>query len=225
VIYYQKALDLIKRGELVLDVGGARQPFKRANYVIDIIPFEERDRWNDPRPDIREHFAKETWLSFDICDHSKPWPFKDKMFDFCVCGQTLEDLRDPIYVCEEMSRVAKRGFIEVPSRFYEQTYGLEYPGLCGASHHRWIIECINGKLIFVFKDARIHKFRKYQIRKPWFNFAVPVKLNPAYSVIYIEWHDKIIATECIEKSLNPVDFLMHSVELAKYIGSDLWVRG
>jgi len=42
-----------------------------------------------------------------------------KEVDFVSCSHVLEDLRDPIRVCEEIVRVGKRGYIEVPSKTAE----------------------------------------------------------------------------------------------------------
>ncbi len=58
----------------------------------------------------------------DICDH-EPYPFGDQEFDFVICSQTLEDVRDPIWVCSEINRIGKAGYIEVPSRLEEQSWG------------------------------------------------------------------------------------------------------
>ena len=57
-----------------------------------------------------------------------------------ICSHTLEDLRDPLWVCAELVRVAKAGYVEVPSRAAEQSRGWEHPRIAGLSHHRWLIE-------------------------------------------------------------------------------------
>ena len=56
-----------------------------------------------------------------------------------ICSHTLEDVRDPIWVCSEIQRVAKAGYIEVPSRLEEQSYGFQGPWV-GWGHHHWLIE-------------------------------------------------------------------------------------
>ena len=58
--------------------------------------------------------AEETWVIHDMCAR-EPWPFADDFFDFSLCVTTLEDIRDPIWACQELSRVSKAGYVEVPT--------------------------------------------------------------------------------------------------------------
>jgi hypothetical protein len=134
---------------LVLDVGGGARPFPRADWVIDLVAYDERGRYGDPPDPATERFGPDTWVTRDICAR-QPWPFADRQFDFAVCSHTLEDVRDPIYVCDELTRVARAGYIEVPSRLEEQSYGFQGPWT-GWAHHRWLIDCDSDGLTFVFK--------------------------------------------------------------------------
>src|SRR5918999_1567202 len=87
--------------DLVLDVGGWAKPFPRADWVIDLMPYETRGLYDYEPDPARERFRTETWVQRDICDR-EPWPFAEDQFDFAVCSQTLEDIRDPVWVCSEM---------------------------------------------------------------------------------------------------------------------------
>jgi hypothetical protein len=135
-----RILASLAAGDLVLDVGGGWEPFPQATHVLDILDF---------RPGSRA--TPETWVQRDMCDR-EPWPFGDRQFDFAICSHTLEDVRDPIHVCRELSRVAKRGYVEVPSRLMEQAYGIQGPWV-GYGHHHWLIDLTApGELEFVFKS-------------------------------------------------------------------------
>lgn len=144
----------ISAESLVLDVGGGVAPFGRADWVIDYIPFSEV-RFDKIKYDTSLRLTKETYVQHDICSR-EPWPFKNKQFDYCICSHTLEDIRDPLWVCSEIIRVSKAGYIEVPSRLYETTFGVEMKGLAGNSHHHWVIDIIDDTLRFTFKHAQIH---------------------------------------------------------------------
>lgn len=139
---------------VVLDVGGAVAPFARADYIIDIVPLEEVS-WEQTRGEGTSRLTKETYVQHDICSR-EPWPFADNQFDYVFCSHVLEDIRDPLWVCSEMVRVSKAGYIEVPSRLYEMTFNLEAKNLSGACHHRWLIDVHESKLRFTFKHFYIH---------------------------------------------------------------------
>ena len=139
--------------DLVLDVGAWIQPFTRADWVIDVMPYETRGRHGKQGPEP-ERFSADTWVVRDICDH-EPWPFEDRQFDFAVCTHTLEDVRDPVWVCHELQRIAKAGYIEVPSRLEEHTYGFQGPWV-GWGHHRWLCDVSDSRIDFVMKHHVIH---------------------------------------------------------------------
>lgn len=138
---------------LVLDVGGWGSPWARADWVIDLMPYETRGLYGSSDP-AAERFSAETWVERDICDH-EPWPFTDDQFDFAVCSHTLEDVRDPIRVCAELNRVARAGYLEVPSRLEEQSWGV-VGGHVGWSHHRWLVDLGPAGVDFVAKPHAIH---------------------------------------------------------------------
>jgi hypothetical protein len=141
---------------LVLDVGGYIKPWARADWVIDIMPFESCGPFGTLGNGTRR-FTSETWVQRDICEHT-PWPFDDGQFDFATCSHTLEDVRDPIWVCHELNRVAKAGYIEVPSRLEEQSYGFQGPW-AGWGHHHWMADVTDGGIEFVFKHHVLHNRR------------------------------------------------------------------
>jgi hypothetical protein len=102
-----------------------------------------------------ERFSKDTWITRDLCAR-EPFPFKDKEIDFVFCSHTLEDIRDPIFVCSEIVRVGKRGYIEVPSWIAECSLGTESPSYAGWCHHRWIVEINGSELEFMLKPHQMH---------------------------------------------------------------------
>jgi hypothetical protein len=136
--------------DLVLDVGGWAKPFPRADWVLDVMPFDTRGLYGRIG-DAPERFTRERWVQRDVCAR-EPWPFADGEFAFAVCSHTLEDLRDPVWVCSEMERVARAGYIEVPSRLEEQSLGVHGPWV-GWSHHRWLVDIGRDGVEFVFKSG------------------------------------------------------------------------
>jgi hypothetical protein len=139
--------------DVVLDIGGWGRPFTRADWVMDLMPYETRGLYGRDG-DGSERFSAGTWIQRDICDRA-PFPFSDDEIDFAICSHTLEDVRDPIWVCSELARVARAGYIEVPSRLEEQSLGFQGPWV-GWGHHHWLIEVDRERIEFVFKHHVLH---------------------------------------------------------------------
>ncbi len=190
----QVLLDSVSPSDVVLDIGGWASPFNRANFVMDAQPFETRGfyrTFGGPafQGPADEHFTKDTWICRDICDH-EPYPFADKSIDLVICSHTLEDVRDPVWVCREMNRIAKRGYIETPSRVAESCRGWETPKLAGLSHHRWFVETDGTRVIFAMKPHRIHSHWRFSLPRGYLT-----RLTPEEKVIWLFWDGHLEANE------------------------------
>ncbi len=182
----QRLLQIIQPGWKVLDIGGWACPFNRATHVMDAERFETRGYYakiGKPafQGPAQEHFTAATWIQRDICGR-EPYPFKDKELDFVTCSHTLEDIRDPLWVCSEMVRISRRGYVEIPSRLWETCRGTEHPRLAGLSHHRWLIEITGNHISFLPKYHMLH-------RSPRFNLpeAMLRTLTEEESITYLFW--------------------------------------
>ena len=153
--------------DTLLDIGAWNKPYWRADHVVDLLPYETRGLSGSIKGNqMRERFSKDTWTIWDISS-SRPLPFRDKQFDFVVCSHTLEDIRNPIQACHEIVRVGKRGYIEVPSRLWESTIGVESNRYTGFYHHRWLIDIVGDgadtEMVFHFKPHCIHESFRYHL--------------------------------------------------------------
>lgn len=150
----------------ILDIGGWFAPCRQATHMVDLMPFETmnvKGAYGNGELQIR----KENYFQLDLGAIDR-LPFADKQFDFVVCRHTLEDIKDPIWVCHEMMRIAKSGYIETPHRLYESTKGVERHWWCGHYHHRWLVEIQNQKIIFQFKPHNLHSHPAFSWRCfPW----------------------------------------------------------
>jgi hypothetical protein len=196
--------------DLVLDVGGWAHPFERADWVLDAQPYETRGLYGYDRAAAApaERFSEETWLQHDVCAR-EPWPFEDDRFAFAVCSHTLEDLRDPVWVCRELQRVARAGYVEVPSRLEEQSLGVEHPGArwAGWSHHRWLCDVLDGAIRFVHKPHFLHVGPEYHF-PPEFHAA----LTPEERVEQLWWTGGFEARETLFVEAEPLrEYLMEPV--------------
>lgn len=200
----------------IIDIGAASQPFKKADVAVDIVSYEKRSTSNCMERNIPEKFTKDTWYEIDLMK-DQTWPFKDKEFDLAVCSHTLEDLEKPEVAVREMNRIASKFYIEIPSRFAEQSEKLERPGLVGYSHHHWIVvptlETDGPKLTFYKKNLEVLNW--YSLNCPGFlamnknHLGVGVYMSANFSYEFVE------DTARLEK------FYQETVELSEKI-PDLW---
>lgn len=152
---------------LVLDVGGWAAPFNRADWQLDLMPYETRGAAADVGGPAWERFSARTWVQRDICART-PWPWPAGHFDFVVCAGTLAALRDPIWVCAELSRVARAGYVEVPTVEAELIFGAEGQGpWLGRQDHRWFCELSGGELVFTHKAASLAHDRTLRVLPRW----------------------------------------------------------
>ena len=192
-----RILALLTPTDIVLDIGGWAEPFNRANYVLDVMPYETRGIFGSigPKP---ECFSKDTWIVQDVCNKTG-LPFGDKEIAFVICSHVLEDIRDPIFLCSELVRVARRGYIEVPSRVRESIVGLEGRRYPGYYHHRWLVEIVGPKVIFRHKTALMAQSWKYHLPA---SYNRRVGEDERYS--YLFWEGEFEYEEVIKISMRQV---------------------
>jgi hypothetical protein len=114
---------------LVLDVGGGQAPHARADVVVDKYVADDFERGY-------------------ALDYSKPLvvgdgqalPFADGAFTYVITSHVLEHATDPVRFADELGRVAAAGFVQVPSRESELTFGWRF--------HPWLIDEEEGMLVF-----------------------------------------------------------------------------
>lgn len=162
--YKQKLIDLIVENPTwrILDVGGGEQPCIHATDVIDVYNWDPAERQGEIGDTMRAPLGQLNYIEHDI--NVTPWPnqdhtsiIPDKHYDLVICSNVLEDIRDPIAVCKEMSRVGKRGVIEIPTVLTEMNRNSddaltgydEYPGFY---HHRWFARWGDNRLEFLAKN-------------------------------------------------------------------------
>lgn len=156
---FGSAKDVLERigpEDRVLDLGGAVEVFPRADVVIDAQPWEARSPGQlagEP-----ERFTRDSWIVGDVCSPEVWSRFPDKSFDFILCSHLLEDVRDPVFICAQMIRVGRAGYIECPSRFRECARAQANDVHAGWNHHRWIVDVEGDRLVFTPKGHWVDLF-------------------------------------------------------------------
>lgn len=171
----------IGKNDKVLEIGPGHNPTYRANVIVEKFIDTNYHRCGDVK--VYDH---QTFIHAS----GEKLPFKDKEFDYVICNQVLEHVDEPISFIKELSRVAKRGYIETPSLIGEFLFPKE--------SHKWVILDINGKLVMHEKD-KMHGNYKNDYGELFLNY-LPYQSIP-YALLWLtdgdifinryEWEDTI----------------------------------
>ncbi len=125
----------INSNELVLDIGCGGWPFKRANHLADKFPDKTTHRVEALARDDRPFFEVDL----------ERLPFDNLGYDFVFCSHVLEHLDNPGQAIRELTRIGRRGYIEVPTRLSDILFNFtRLP-----NHHRWHGMVQGETLVFV----------------------------------------------------------------------------
>ncbi len=125
----------IKKNDRVLEVGSGHNPSFRSNVIVERFIDNNYHRCGDVKIFPHQEFVNA---------NGEDLPFKDKEFDYVICNQVLEHVDNPEKFINELTRVAKSGYIETPSLIGEYLFPKE--------SHKWVILEIDNKLVFYDKD-------------------------------------------------------------------------
>ena len=111
----------------------------------------------------------------------KKLPFKDKEFDFIIASHVIEHVEDISFFLNELARVGKQGYIEVPTKL-EDNLVFE-----NKKDHLW-------HLVFDDVNNKINISKKHQYFEPLLTVSAIKKLNNYFReslVIELIWKDSI----------------------------------
>lgn len=136
-LYQARQFDFgIKSSDKVLDMGSGHIPFPLATHLADIAL--ENHHYGRAGVPFKHVQGKPVFE----CDVENT-PFEDKEFDFVYCSHVLEHTKNPEKACEELMRIAKRGYIETPAKAKDI-----FLNSAKVSNHTLYLEVFNGCLIF-----------------------------------------------------------------------------
>jgi len=148
----------------ILDIGCGFTANQYANTIADIQDLS--NFYNDKK------FIRIT---------EKKLPFKDNEFDFVITSHVIEHVEDFQFFIHEIERIAKQGYIELPTRFADN---IVFENL---KDHIWW---------FKYDDELnlLKTSRKNQILEPYLSVSSAKKLESIFResfIIEIYWKDKI----------------------------------
>jgi SAM-dependent methyltransferase len=156
----------------VLEIGGGPTPFARSDILADRFIEDDTHR---AAPLVVDRLTV-------ACD-AHALPFLDDSFDYVFCSQILEHLEDPKLFCNEIARVAKKGYIETPNEIRERLFGWPF--------HRWIVDTDEDGLV-LRKNNVEQAFGLFFHRLQWENYEFSRFCSTAHDLLNIcyEWHGK-----------------------------------
>jgi hypothetical protein len=114
---------------LVADVGSGQAPNPRADLIVDKY--------------VVDDFERGSALVLDkplVVADGHALPFADQTFAYIIASHVLEHATDVVRFADELQRVAQAGFVQVPSRQAELTFGWPF--------HPWLIDRDDATLVF-----------------------------------------------------------------------------
>lgn len=203
----RRVCDHAGRARRVLAVGAAHGLLNAATHVLDTGPYLQGGRSLDPQNARRSLPA--TRVEMDLC--ATPWPFPDRYFEFSFCSHVLEDVRDPVTVLREISRVSRAGYIETPSRAREMFVAGRHPRLAawlgrkpvvGFPRHRWYVENVHGQFRFLAKTAETIASPEYVLTRG----ELGRELTEEESGLGVFWSDRIEGRELVFQDSREIGY-------------------
>ncbi len=148
----------------ILDIGCGYGANKYATTVSDIL-------------DLSNHYKDKSFVKIT----EKKLPFNDKEFDFVIASHVAEHVEDVSFFLDELARIGKKGYIEVPTRL-EDNLVFE-----NKKAHIW-------HLVFDDIKNQINISKKQQYFEPVLTVGTIKKLNDYFReslVIELNWEDTI----------------------------------
>ena len=148
----------------VLDIGCGYGASKYATTICDIL-------------DLSDHYKDKTFIKIN----EKKLPFKDKEFDFIIASHVVEHVDDISYFLNELARVGKKGYIEVPTKL-EDNLVFE-----NKKAHIW-------HLVFDDVHNKLNISKKIQYIEPVLTVSTIKKFNDYFReslVIELYWEESI----------------------------------
>ncbi len=160
----------------VIDLGcGAKSGCEYADVLVD-------------HDDHTDNYPNKKFVKHEL--NSYPYPFKDKEFDYCFASHILEHIHEPVKFLNEIVRISKRGYIEVPSPLFDNLVSSFDPR--EEFGHKWWISFSDAKFTLQFR-------RRQNILHNTIDIPECNKLYPFFRksmVVELYWEDRISAELC-----------------------------
>jgi SAM-dependent methyltransferase len=119
-VFFPERIASIEPGYRVLEIGPGATPFARSDAFLELR--YETDAQQLAQNGYAGFLKTEKPVHFY---DGRDFPFADKTFDYVICSHVLEHVPDVPFFLSELMRVAKSGYLEFPTFYYDYLYGIE----------------------------------------------------------------------------------------------------
>lgn len=145
-MFFPERIRRIGKADRVLEIGPGSDPHPRSDVLLERA-FSE-DEALKQRGGTADLVTTKKLVHYD----GGRFPFDDHEFDYVICSHVIEHVEDVESFCAEMLRVARRGYLEYPTLYYEYLYNF--------SVHRQLINFVAGELRYMAKtEAGLQCFK------------------------------------------------------------------
>jgi len=145
-MFFPERIRQIAKTDRVLEIGPGGSPHPRSDFLL------ERTFTEDEALRQRGGVAGLAMTKALVHYDGGRFPFDDQAFDYVICSHVIEHVDDVEGFCAELFRVAKRGYLEYPTIYYEYLYNF--------SVHKQLVNYDTGELRYLPKsDTGLQRFQ------------------------------------------------------------------
>jgi len=178
-MWYPEKIKSIKETDRVLEIGPGGTPYSRSDVFLELIIKDEKE-FRKQRGDMPPLVTTKPVVYYD----GTKFPFKNKEFDYVICSHVLEHVPNLESFLKELFRIARNGYIEYPTIYYEYIYNF--------SVHKNLLKYNQGSLLYLPKNEThledfqiIQNFYQETLSKDYYDLVN--QLRP-FMAEGFEWH-------------------------------------
>lgn len=205
-MFFSDRIKSINLNDKVLEIGPGATPHSRSDVFLE-LKYET----------LEERIAQSGHVGILETDkevifyNGGKFPFKDNEFDYVICSHVLEHVEDADDFLKEIQRVAKKGYLEFPTIYYDYIYNFP-------EHKLFLLEN-EGVINWMTKEeSGLNKFsavQRFFYRTCELKYYDAIDDFKEYYFQGFEWFDEIKSRHVSEIEL--LTYTMDKIKLQKKI--------
>ena len=199
-MFFPDRITIIRTNDKVLEIGPGGTPHPRSDVLLELY-YDDDEVFRQQRGNTDKLVTNKQIVYYD----GNKIPFHDNEFDYVICSHVIEHVENIDFFLSEMFRVARRGYMEYPTIYYEYLYNFK--------HHLNFVKFTDNELVYLkkretsFNDFKpIHRLFLNSLEKghnkiikdlkefmfEGFEWSKPFKYRSTNSIEDIVWKDFVL---------------------------------